>query len=82
MPVFSGKLCDAPCDPLPGANALGIARQRQGSDLLGDMERSVLAVGLQHPVGAGPQLPVGQKARLQGWAIIRGHGGLLQLCVD
>ena len=63
MPASCGKLRDALGDRLPGTDARCIAFQDERADLLGGMERSVLAVGLQHPVGAGPQLPLAEHQR-------------------
>lgn len=45
------------------AHAIGISCLRQCFDLLGGMERCVLAVTLQHAVGAGPELPLAQHQR-------------------
>ena len=51
------------CDFLPGAHAFLIAFENERTDLFGNMKRSLVAVGLEHRVGAGPELPGAQRHR-------------------
>lgn len=54
------QLGNASGDGLPGANACFIAGERQGTDLLSDVKRGLVAMRLQHLVGAGPEFPLAE----------------------
>ena len=57
------QLLDPFGDLLPGLNAEVVAFERQRSDLLGNMERRLLAVDLENRAGTSPNLPVAQRHR-------------------
>ncbi len=57
------ELFDPLGDFMPGVDAFIIAFERECTDLLGNVDWRLSAVGLKHRVGTGPQFPVGQRQR-------------------
>lgn len=54
------KLDYPPGDLLPGANAFVIAPEREGTNLLGNVDWGLRPVRFKHRAGAGPQFPIAQ----------------------
>lgn len=50
-------------DLLPGGDALRVTIKDKRADLLRDIKRTVLTLGLDYLIGAGPQFPFGELQR-------------------
>lgn len=47
-------------DGLPRTNSCMIARESESANLLGDVQRCLVAMGLQDMVGTGPEFPIAE----------------------